>query len=232
MKDSTWALLEKLYRKKAQIDSVFIIENAHSYVAADMIAHSGVSWIAFPSLDSLYSKFPEYIKQSFPGKSIKLDIDRDKALAVGGDAKLFIAIDSKGDTIKLSDYRTRKYVLLDFGASWCSPCRSIIPLLKKHYATYSSQLEIVSIANQNEVNDWRKAIVEDSTKWPQIIENNNLMPIEPVTSSISDMYYISTIPSLILIDRDLKIIGKYGGFYYSNTAYMRDLELKLAEVMR
>ena len=231
-KDSIWALLENLYRNKAHIDSVFIIENPNSYVAADMIAHSGVSWIAFPSLDSLYSKFPEYIKQSFPGKSIKLDIDRDKALAVGGDAKLFIAIDSKGDTIKLSDYRTRKYVLLDFGASWCSPCRSIIPLLKKHYATYSSRLEIVSIANQNEVNDWRKAIVEDSTKWPQIIENNNLMPIEPVTSSISDMYYISTIPSLILIDKDLKIIGKYGGFYYSNTAYMRDLELKLAEVMR
>ena len=231
-KDSIWALLENLYRNKAHIDSVFIIENPNSYVAADMIAHSGVSWIALPSLDSLYSKFPEYIKQSFPGKSIKLDIDRDKALAVGSDAKLFIAIDSKGDTIKLSDYRTRKYVLLDFGASWCSPCRSIIPLLKKHYATYSSQLEIVSIANQNEVNDWRKAIVEDSTKWPQIIENNNLMPIEPVTSSISDMYYISTIPSLILIDKDLKIIGKYGGFYYSNTAYMRDLELKLAEVMR
>ena len=196
-----------------------------------MLAHSGVSWIAFPSLDSLYSKFPEYIKQSFPGKSIKLDIDRDKALAVGNDAKLFIAIDSKGDTIKLSNYRTRKYVLLDFGASWCSPCRSIIPLLKKHYATYSSQLEIVSIANQNEENDWRKAI-EDSTKWPQIIENNNLKPIEPSTSSISDMYYISTIPSLILLDKDLKIVGKYGGFYYSNTAYMRDLELKLAEVIR
>ena len=87
MKDSTWALLDELYRKKAQIDSVFIIENPNSYVAADMLAHSGVSWIAFPSLDSLYSKFPDYIKQSFPGKSIKLDIDREKALSVGNDAK-------------------------------------------------------------------------------------------------------------------------------------------------
>jgi thiol-disulfide isomerase/thioredoxin len=197
-----------------------------------MLSNSNVSWIAFPSLDSLYSRFPEYIKQSFPGKNIKFDIDRDKAISVGSDAKLFIAIDSKGDTIKLSDYRTRKYVLLDFGASWCHPCRSLIPLLKKQYATYSSNLEIVSIANQKEVNDWRKAIVEDSTKWPQIIENNNLMPIEPSTSTISDMYYISTIPSLILLDKDLKIVGKYGGFYYSNTAYMRDLELKLAEVIR
>jgi thiol-disulfide isomerase/thioredoxin len=232
MKDSIRVLLDKLYKNKAHIDSVFIIENPNSYVAADMLAHSGISWIAFPSLDSLYSKFPDYIKQSFPGKSIKLDIDREKAISVGSDAKLFIAIDNKGDTIKLSNYRTRKYVLLDFGASWCRPCRSIIPLLKKYYATYSSKFEIVSIANQDEENDWRKAIVEDNPAWPQIIENKILKPIEPANSSISDMYYISTIPSLILIDKQLKIIGKYGGFYYSNIAYMHDLELKLAEIFR
>jgi thiol-disulfide isomerase/thioredoxin len=232
MKDSTSDLLDKLYKKKATIDSVFIIENPDSYVAADMLAHSRVSWIAFPSLDTLYSRFPDYIKQSFPGKSIKLDIDREKADAVGNDAMLFMAVDNKGDTIKLSNYKTRKYVLLDFGASWCRPCREIIPLLKKYYTTYSSRLEIVSIANQNEENDWRKAIMEDSTEWPQIIENSNLKPIEPTNSSISDMYYISGIPSLILIDKQLKIIGKYGGFYYSNARYMRDLEQKLAEIFR
>jgi thiol-disulfide isomerase/thioredoxin len=232
MKDSASDLLDKLYKKKTTIDSIFIIENPDSYVAADMLAHSRVSLIAFPSLDSLYSRFPDYIKQSFPGKSIKLAIDREKADAVGNDAMLFIAIDNKGDTIKLSNYKTRKYVLLDFGTSWCRPCREIIPLLKKYYAAYSSRLEIVSIANQDQENDWRKAIKEDSTEWPQIIENNNLKPIEPANSSISDMYYISGIPALILLDKQLKIIGKYGGFYYSNTAYMRDLDLKLFEVFR
>jgi thiol-disulfide isomerase/thioredoxin len=232
MKDSTSGLLDNLYKKKATIDSLFIIENPDSYVAADMLAHSRVSWIAFPSLDSLYSRFPDYIKQSFPGKSIKLAIDREKADAVGNDAMLFMVIDNKGDTIKLSNYKKRKYVLLDFGTSWCRPCREIIPLLKKYYTTYSSQLEIVSIANQDQENDWRKAVKEDSTAWPQIIENNNLKPIEPANSSISDMYYISGIPSLILIDKQLKIIGKYGGFYYSNAAYMRDLEQKLTEIFR
>jgi thiol-disulfide isomerase/thioredoxin len=230
--DSIGTLLDRLYRKKAQIDSLFIIRNPNSYVAADMLSGSNVSWIAFPSLDSLYSKFPVYIQQSFPGKKIKWEIDREKAMPIGGDAKVFITKDSKGDTIRLVDYKTKKYVLLDFGASWCGPCRQIIPLLKKYYTTYKTELEIISIAQQDEVNDWRKAIKDDNMEWPQVIENKNLQPIEPANGSISDMYYVSTIPSLILIDKDLKLIGKYGGFYYSRTAYMVDLEKKLSELIR
>ena len=66
--------------------------------------------------------------------------------------------------------------------------------------------------------------------WPQIIENKNKRPLESVNGSISDMYYISTIPSLILLDKNLKIIGKYGGFYYSNNTYMLDLQQKLNEI--
>lgn len=229
-RDSINTVLENLNRDIAHLDSIFIIENPDSYVAADLLSRSGVSWIAFPSLDSLYAKFPDYIQRSFPGKKIKLDIDRDKVVAIGGNAKPFIAKDSKGDTIQLSDYKGKKYVLLDFGASWCAPCRAIIPDLKKYYAKYNAALEMISIANQEEESDWCRAIEEDQVEWPQIIENKNLKPIEPADSSISDLYYVSGIPSVILLDKNLKIIGRYGGFYYAKTDYMPDLEKKLADL--
>jgi thiol-disulfide isomerase/thioredoxin len=231
-KDSTSVILERLYKNKAYMDSIFIIENPNSYVAADMLSQSGVSWIAFPSLESLYAKFPVYIQQSFPGKRIKFEIDREAAIPINSDAKPFTAIDSKGDTIQLASYKRKKYVLLDFGASWCSPCRAIIPWLKKEWVKYDTALEIISIANQDEEDDWRKAIKDDQMRWPQIIENKNKKPIEPATGSISDMYYVNTIPSLILIDKNLKIIGKYGGFYYSPSAYLLDLQKKLKDIFQ
>jgi thiol-disulfide isomerase/thioredoxin len=231
-RDSFSWLMDHHVRIKASMDSEFIVQNPNSYVAADMLAHSSYTWIAFPSLDILYDRFSKYIQQSFPGKMIKHEIDKEKQIYVGSHAKKFISIDSKGDTIRLTDYKGKKYVLLDFGASWCAPCRRIIPDLKKEYAKYDTAFEIISIANQDQEDDWHKAIRDDKLEWPQIIENKKIMPIEPTGITISEMYYIDKTPSLILIDRESQIIGKYGGFYYSKSDYLLDLVQKLSEIFR
>jgi thiol-disulfide isomerase/thioredoxin len=220
-----------IYKRKYILDSTFIIENPNSYVAADMLSRASVEWIAFPSLESLYVKLPERIKQSFPGQKIKYEIDKGKYISVGSLANNFIATDSKGDTIRLADYKGKKYVLLDFGASWCSPCRHLIPELKKEYDKYDTALEIISIANQDQEEDWRKAIADDKMEWPQIIENKKMMPIEPSGKTITDMYYVDGIPALILIDKNLKIIGKYGGFYGSKYSYFLDLKKELNKII-
>jgi thiol-disulfide isomerase/thioredoxin len=228
--DSTKVQIEKLNKTLFQIDSGFIKNNPDSYVSAEWLYYQNASQLSFLSFQDMYGNLSERIKQSFPGKKIKFEIEKEKNMAVGTPVQLFTAIDSKGDTIRLADYKNKKYVLLDFGASWCSPCRQIIPSLKKEYSKYLSSLEIISIANQDEEDQWWKAVADDKLEWPQIIENSKKRPLEPVSGSISDSYYISTIPSLILIDKNLRIIGKYGGFFASKPDYIVELDQKLKEL--
>ena len=228
--DSTKAEIGKLNRRLYQIDSGFIRNNPDSYVAAEWLFYQNASRLSFISYQDMYANLSERIKQSFPGKKIKFEIEKEKYMAIGTPVQLFTAIDSKGDTIRLADYKARKYILLDFGASWCAPCRQIIPSLKKEYAKYRSLLEIISIANQEEEVQWWKTVADDKLEWPQIIENSKKKPLEPASGSISDSYYISTIPSLILIDKNLRIVGKYGGFFSSTPDYFVDLTRKLNEL--
>ena len=221
-------VLKPLSKKRAIIDSTYIVQNPNSFLAADLLTRRSHEYIAFPSLEHLYDKFPGKIQNTVPGKAIKYKIDQDKRLAIGATAFDFIATDSKGDTIRLNDYKGKKYVLLDFGASWCTPCRYIIPFLKKEYAKYDSGFEIISIADQDEVDDWKKVVKEDALKWPQVVENKKLLPVKPADSTIMALYYIDTFPSLVLIGKDSKIIGKYGGFYYSSGSHFtQDLEEQL-----
>jgi thiol-disulfide isomerase/thioredoxin len=228
-RDSVNKKLFPLYNERNLIDSSFIVQNQDSYVAAEMLwLFIQVKNIAFPSLENLYNNFSRRIKESYAGKKIHNEVEKEKNIFIGSDAKNFIAIDSKGDTIRLADYKNKKYVLLDFGASWCAPCRRMIPELKKEYAKYDTAIEIISIADQEEVEDWYKAIKEDDVKWPQIIENKKMMPIKPDGQTINDLYFIDLIPSLILVDKESQIIGKYGGFYSGGT--LLDLKNKLKAI--
>ena len=114
----------------------------------------------------------------------------------------FSAVNLTGQIIKLSDYKG-KYVLLDFWASWCKPCRSFNPTLIKLYKEHqSNQIEFIGIAHDvgNE-KKWRDAISRDNISiWPQILDNN-----------IANEYSIYSIPVLILIDPSGKIMHRFGG---------------------
>ena len=114
----------------------------------------------------------------------------------------FSGVNLAGQTIKLSDFKG-KYVLLDFWASWCKPCRSFNPELIKLYKQYQSkQIEFIGIAHDvgNE-KKWRDAVLRDHISlWPQIVDRN-----------IANEYSIYSIPVLLLIDPSGKIIHRFGG---------------------
>jgi thiol-disulfide isomerase/thioredoxin len=228
--DSLYQTINYLDKKYMSIDSGFIVNHPESYVSADLLSQANSRWISFPSLTHLYNNFPRYIQDSYYGKKIKNKINREMHTSIGSIAKDFVALDDKGDTVSLHKYKGKKYVLLDFGASWCSPCRAIIPTLKEEYAKYFPDFTIVSIADQKAYNEWLNFIKKDPVPWPQIFENDHHLPVYPVHNTIAGEYYINSLPSLILIDKNSRIIGKFGGFYSSGPAYMSDLKKQLAGI--
>ena len=81
------------------------MNNPDSYVAAEYLSGANVSWISFSSFEMMYMNLSERMKQSFPGKKIKHEIYKEKNLSIGTKAIPFAAINSKGDTMRLSDRR-------------------------------------------------------------------------------------------------------------------------------
>ncbi|PZX59490.1 MULTISPECIES: TlpA disulfide reductase family protein [Hydrotalea] len=207
------------------IDKTFITFHKNSILSAILLYNFKNEWISLTEIRHLFNQLSNKIKLTSVGKKIEKKITmalNDQLIP----AKLFTAIQRNGDTIHLSDFKY-KYILLDFNASWCIPCRQIIPKLKKLYEKYNDKLVILSISNQTDKKDWIKAIQEDKISWPCILENDENPILSPIGQSITKMYGIQTFPSLILINDDLKVVGWYGNFYQSKQDFLLELKNKL-----
>jgi len=116
----------------------------------------------------------------------------------------FTLTDDAGKTVKLSDFKG-KYVLLDFWASWCGPCRREMPFLKKAFEQYKSpNFTILSLSTDTETEKWRKALGDEKMPWPQLIDDTK--------QQAGTLYNVQYIPINYLIDPSGKIIaiGLYG----------------------
>ena len=99
---------------------------------------------------------------------------------------------------------TTDYVLVDFWASWCGPCRRLMPALKELYTSYhpSGKLEILGVSCDRDEAAWLKAIEEDMLPW-QHIRDQRTEQYNPC-----DKYGISAIPTTILINKEGIIVGR------------------------
>ncbi|TDQ07168.1 TlpA disulfide reductase family protein [Pedobacter metabolipauper] len=106
------------------------------------------------------------------------------------------------NTISLKDLRAvNHYVLIDFWASWCAPCRVNTPALQKMYSKYKPQkFEILGISLDASLASWKKAIREDQTNWPQASD------LKGMDNKFALMLDVQTIPLYMLVDKTGKVI--------------------------
>ena len=136
----------------------------------------------------------------------------------------------QGNNIRLKDYRS-KYVLLDFWASWCRPCRQMVPHLKELYQKYHSKgLEIIGISADTDSSLWKKAVRDEGLdSWANIL-NKEYNEKDKQAANLDITYAIDGYPTTILIDKKGKIIGRFLG--YEEGISKSDLDKKLSEVFR
>jgi peroxiredoxin len=163
--------------------------------------------------DKLYDKYPNEGMVS----NLKNKVDAVKNTAVGQMAPDIALNNLEGQEVSLSSLRG-KYVLIDFWASWCGPCRQENPNVVRMYNKYKDKgFEIYGVSLDRDEAAWQRAIEKDGLSWVHVSDLNFW------NSEVVPLYNIEGIPMTVLIDKEGKIIAK--------NLRGPSLEAKLAEIL-
>lgn len=234
---------DKLYRttvKTNNPDSVAIRQKAHTlFVAGETYADSICRQFITTRPNSMISAFiinsyfmgagsenkaKEYYnllaknaQSSYYGTSVKEFLDKSAKVDVGRMAPAFSMADTTGNAFTLASLKG-KYVLVDFWASWCGPCRKENPNVVKAYNEYRDKnFEIVGVSLDDKKANWLKAINADKLTWIHVSD------LKGWQNEAAKMYAVSAVPMNFLLDKNGKIIAK--------NLRSEELHKKLAELI-
>ncbi len=136
--------------------------------------------------------------------SLKKAVDDNRKYLRGADYTDFAVLDPEGKECRISGLmEDGKYLLVDFWASWCGPCRLAIPHVKELYNKYSDALTVSSVSLDSNEKAWRKAMEQENMEWAQLWADKDRV------KGATEPYAVSSIPFMMVIDSQGKIV--FGG---------------------
>ena len=180
----------------------YIYNNNKSIVSA-YLAMSNNYYLDLEELESLTSNFDPSIKESKYVKSLMEHVDKLKKVSIGSDYTNFIMDDTSGNSTELSSIIGNNYLLIDFWASWCGPCRRENPNIVSIYKEYQNQgFDIMGVSLDTDRQKWISAIEKDSLNWTHVSDLNGW------NNEAAKLYAVNAIPHSIIVDKNGVIIAK------------------------
>ncbi|QEC44612.1 TlpA disulfide reductase family protein [Pseudobacter ginsenosidimutans] len=214
---TVYAKLLTTMKEFGPIEEAFIASHPDSWVSWHTL--TGKSIISdVKKLEGQFNAMNASFRNSAEGKKLEEKIRKSYKTAMGAVAPEFAQNNPEGQPVALSSLRG-KYVLIDFWASWCGPCRAENPHVKAAYEKFKDKnFEILAVSLDNKKDAWVQAIEKDGLPWLHV---SDLLGWK---NAVAEQYDVKAIPQNWLLDPNGVIIGQ--------NMRGKELEEKLASVLK